>query len=689
MQFKVSILAGKEKHELNKIKSEYEGSKAEELATLITKEAWSPFQFQNPHPDDPAYKHRSTVSFCAANVFAVDVDDGLPIDEAHKKLVDLGLACIIGTSKNHQKEKNGITCDRYRIVFFLSETIYLAPQVKQLFFKVDEMGFGIDAACKDAARFYYPCREIYAILDGAPLQVPEYIKENTVNTIISKGGNITPNEGNNLTKLPLSKKSMSVIKNGVEKGNRNNALRDILHDAIQQQWSESELLEFLRTEGAAHDWLYDSVAVGKINERYKNFTPTHPPRVPSTTNKPQIIPLNQVKSLLLSWLEKNDVAVSYNRTMYIYGAPALVEDVVRKVVIELAGLNLAVNERLLEYTLLEWVEEKRHDHLEAVRAEVNGFNEELGDAACRKFLTVLKGDANNLDIVVFKHMIWQIKRKLNGHATKYEMMFVLTGGQGAGKSHILRHYFFKPLGDLAYSSAGFEALSDQREGRLFSDHYAIMFDEMSGAQKADMERVKQIITSGIIKQRRMGTTSHDSIPMNATFFGTANAPLETLIRDNTGMRRFWELVVDEADITRQRWARLDTINLIDMWRSVDETSDKSPIEPFLFEIQKTQEKLRDRSVYEFLLEQNVIEPTTNLDEYTSATALTNAVNVVMGSQWSSKALSKEWARFKLPIKRTSFGTHYGVRIIDADVLHALRTKYAMKLGGKDKEGYSF
>jgi predicted P-loop ATPase len=284
-------------------------------------------------------------------------------------------------------------------------------------------------------------------------------------------------------------------------------------------------------------------------------------------------------------------------------------------------------------------------------------------------------------------MIWQIKRKLNGFATKYEMMFVLTGGQGAGKSHALRHYLFKALGDLAYSSAGFDALSDQREGRLFSDHYAIMFDEMSGAQKADMERVKQIITSGIIKQRRMGTTSHDSIPMNASFFGTANNPLETLIRDNTGMRRFWELKVDTADITRQKWGLLGTIDYMDIWRSADENAETSPIEPVLFDIQKTQETLRDLSIVEYLLEQNIVKLTDNLDEYSSATALQNTVSIVMGSHWSAKALNKEWQKHKIKKTHTTLGTRYGLKIVDSDVLNTLRTKYAMKLGGTDKEGY--
>lgn len=673
----------------DKVSAPYEFSTLSELAEFITKSDWSPFVYQTPHEDNDGTYKRNTKSFCAADIFALDIDDGLSMDDAIATIKRLGLAAIVAPSRSHQKPKGDKPpCDRYRIIFVLDKQIILDKQVKAVFYKLKELFPAADDACKDAARLFFKSNEIAYIQEGSALQVPDFIQETTVHTAPTNN-QIVP-EG---TILPLSRKSMNVIFNGAEQGTRNDAIKAILHDAIQQQYTEEQLLKLLRT--SPHTWLYDDVALNKISERYKNFTPTHAPRVPAPTSsggapstKPTIIPLNQIKLLLEQWLVNNDVAVSYNRTMYMDGKAQIVEDVIRKVVLHLASVNLAINEGILTYALQEWIDENRQAHLDAVKAEVDGYDPK-GVEEARRFLKVLTANITDLDVQVLRHMVWCTKRRLNNLRTKYEMMLVFTGGQGAGKSHALREYLFKPFGDLAHTSVGFETLSDSRENRLFSDHYIAMFDEMSGAHKADMERVKQIITSGIIKQRRMGTTSHDSLPMNCAFFGTANMPLEMLIKDTTGMRRFWEIVVDSAAETSKRWADLKDINIKLIWQSADHNDEVSPIEPYLQELQVKQENIREKSIVEWLLEENVVEVTDNLDEYTSAIALTNVVNISLSQNWSARALAKEWKKAGLSRKVTSSGVRYGVKIVDLDVLHSLRTKYNMRIGSKDKEGYAF
>jgi hypothetical protein len=669
---RISILKEGSHDEIQEIK---EVATLQEYAQIITTHNYSPFIFQEPK--------RLAKNFCGGDCFGLDVDSGLVIDDAVNRLKELNLAAIVAPSRSHQKEKNGVVADRFRIIIPLSEPLIIAKQVKATFFALKKLFPEADDACKDAARLFYRSQSIYWINEsGEPFQVPDIIEENAQpqNEVIS------PQKG---VKYPLSRMTMDVIKNGAPKGTRNELVKKIAHDAIQQQWPFEELWELLKT--SEHEWLYDSVAYGQIIERYKNFTPTHPPRVPMTpaaNGKPQAIPLNKIREVMLNWLESNDVAVSYNRTMYINGVNVIAEDVVRKIIVHLSEYNMAINETLLSYSLQEWIEENRRGHLEAVRDSVDGFDPK-GEQEVRRFLAVLSSNVTDLDVKVLQHMVWCTKRRLNNLKTKYEMMLVFTGGQGAGKSHALREFLFKPFGDLAHTSVGFEALSDSRENRLFSDHYIAMFDEMSGAHKADMERVKQIITSGIIKQRRMGTTSHDSLPMNCAFFGTANMPLEMLIKDTTGMRRFWEIVVDPAQETSKRWALLKDIDVNLIWRSADHNNETCPIEANLPELQAKQEEIREKSVFEWLIEENIIQPTQNLDEYTSAIALTQAVNVSLNQNWSSRMLSKEWKKVGLDKRVTSCGVLYGVKIVDLNVLHTLKTKYNMRMPGKDKEGYQF
>lgn len=670
----------------DKVSAPHEFNTLQELAEFITNNDWSPFVYQTEHEDQDGTFKRNRKSFCAADIFALDIDDGLSLVDAINIIKQNGLAAIIAPSRSHQKVKGEKpACDRYRIIFKLNESIYTESQVKSVFFALKKLFPSADDACKDAARLYYASPQIALIQEGNSFQVPAIVQEITTTKVVAEvvDKDVEP--------FPLSKASLNTIASGAEAGKRNTALTALCHDAIQQRWSKEKLLKLLRT--SEHTWLYDNIALTKIDERYQNFTPTHAPRLPSErkpSTKPEFIPLNQIKPLMIKWLEDNQVAVSFNRTIYLDNKPLIAEDIVRKIVLHLSAQNFTLSEHVLEYTLHEWVEEKRNLHLEMVVKDLSGFDLQRGREECHRFLSVFSSTVTDLDVEILRHMIWQVKRKLQALPTKYEMMLVFSGGQGAGKSFALRELLFKPLGDLVHKSAGFEALADARESRLFADHYVCFFDEMSGAHKAEMERVKQIITSGTIKQRRMGTTSHDTMPMNSTFFGASNPPLEMLIRDQTGMRRFWEIKVDPAVITRPRWPQLKVVDIKAIWQSADVNDPESPIESRILEVQEQQEGLRDKSIYEWLLAENIIELTDNLDEFTSALALTHVVNVAFNQHsWSSKSLAKEWSRANIPKIRTGKGTSYGVKIVDADVLHTIRTKYNLRVNEKDKEGYQF
>lgn len=72
---------------------------------------------------------------------------------------------IIGTTKSHQKEKNGITCDRFRVILFWDKLIVNLSEYKHNM-RLMITRYGADAACSDGARFFYPCQEIVASDNG-------------------------------------------------------------------------------------------------------------------------------------------------------------------------------------------------------------------------------------------------------------------------------------------------------------------------------------------------------------------------------------------------------------------------------------------------------------------------------------------------------------------------------------------
>lgn len=95
---------------------------------------------------------------CAANSIGVqntlwlDFDEGMTIDEAKEKFKDYWY--VIYTSMNHQKEKHGVVCDRFRVVLKVKEFM---PKEKVRYQEVMEKiakDLGADEACKDYSRYY-------------------------------------------------------------------------------------------------------------------------------------------------------------------------------------------------------------------------------------------------------------------------------------------------------------------------------------------------------------------------------------------------------------------------------------------------------------------------------------------------------------------------------------------------------
>lgn len=93
-----------------------------------------------------------------SDMIILDVDDGLSIKEASKLMQPM--THIIATTKSHQKDKNGIVCDRFRILIPTETPINLNQnEYTKLMKQVLKKYSFCDQVCKDASRFYFPSRE--------------------------------------------------------------------------------------------------------------------------------------------------------------------------------------------------------------------------------------------------------------------------------------------------------------------------------------------------------------------------------------------------------------------------------------------------------------------------------------------------------------------------------------------------
>ena len=103
-----------------------------------------------------------------AELIILDYDHDTSLDDAVEAFSSF--IGIIATTRNHQKEKHGIICDRFRVILPTTKPIMLDNvEFKRMMSEVI-IHYGTDGACKDISRMYYgyPDAEVFT-LDGCQL----------------------------------------------------------------------------------------------------------------------------------------------------------------------------------------------------------------------------------------------------------------------------------------------------------------------------------------------------------------------------------------------------------------------------------------------------------------------------------------------------------------------------------------
>ncbi len=222
------------------------------------------------------------------------------------------------------------------------------------------------------------------------------------------------------------------------------------------------------------------------------------------------------------------------------------------------------------------------------------------NANMHNFITALLGKYDFITDMILRHFIWQTKRKIFGKKVYDHLMPIVYGSQGIGKSEAIKK-FISPLDGL-WIEGKFTDLIDDRNSKFFESNYIMFFDEMKGATKADIEEIKERITADFIKFRLLYSHNMMRVQNNCTFIGTSNKPVSLLIRDETGMRRFYEIEIHgNCD-----WEAINKIDYLAIWRDVDESLDKPFIAACREQIKEQQENNRDRnSVEQWIEEKNL------------------------------------------------------------------------------------
>lgn len=147
---------------------ELEISTDEDLIQAVTSYGWSPSLFSG-------FRHND--NFVSADFMSLDIDSGLTIEEAEKRIQKLGLACLCLPSPSHTDKSH-----RFRLIIPLAKTIFNKNDFDATWDWLQEQFPELDKQCSDYARWYAPSKmEAGFWQDGeflVPKKAPE--KEATV-----------------------------------------------------------------------------------------------------------------------------------------------------------------------------------------------------------------------------------------------------------------------------------------------------------------------------------------------------------------------------------------------------------------------------------------------------------------------------------------------------------------------------
>jgi len=133
-------------------------SQSEVVKRIITTRVWSPCVFRDGY--------RSKDTFVKSRLLALDFDSpGYSLEQALREWCDT--VHWIGTTKNHQRDKGGIVCDRFRIVVPYESEITDPALYNYNYTKASQRYDAADQGTKDTARLFFPCQSVVSVcLDG-------------------------------------------------------------------------------------------------------------------------------------------------------------------------------------------------------------------------------------------------------------------------------------------------------------------------------------------------------------------------------------------------------------------------------------------------------------------------------------------------------------------------------------------
>lgn len=270
-----------------------------------------------------------------------------------------------------------------------------------------------------------------------------------------------------------------------------------------------------------------------------------------------------------------------------------------------------------------------------------------------KLVVATCGETNPTVVGVLAHFLWGIKRRLMGQDVLFNIMPILLGKQGAGKSVFVEN-LLRPIQNLTLE-INLSDVVDPRYHLSFSKNFAIIINEMAGANKTDVEKLKNLITAKNNDVRKLHTNTVTKVKQNASLIGTTNKPVAEIIYDPSGARRFYEIkTLDLMD-----WKTINEVDYVQLWQGINESRARGYYEEHQSDIVRDQENLVGLEELQVFLDLYKIKPGTKeisglilYDAY-KLWCEANGVKNPFNSVWFSRRLTGKG--FKKPYQKSVRG----------------------------------
>ena len=235
--------------------------------------------------------------------------------------------------------------------------------------------------------------------------------------------------------------------------------------------------------------------------------------------------------------------------------------------------------KVIPWALEAYIDEKTHEMKEACTNKI--VFDPLVDtdlSELRRFTKAIRSPAADpkdyiLDFVVLWHMVWQVKRKMFGLVADPILATFIYGMQNTGKSTALRK-LFSPVGEYVFDADINNAI-DARWSFLSEQYFVLNVEELLGMAKADVEKLKSFVTKHVQVTRILGGHNSAVTKQNLSIIGSTNRPISSLIMDETGMRRWYQITGPQSPGEKMDFSAINSVDYFALWQSIDETRETS------------------------------------------------------------------------------------------------------------------